>query len=255
MPTLVSGSKFRLWFSLPLLIIVALFVSCQGPPGPAGTAGPQGERGTQGPSGPPGATGSPGVSGPLGLQGSQGVRGEPGIQGPPGEQGPRGIQGPQGPQGTQGDKGDSGSSAVSSSTPIASSRPTVNAVVSYQLLSAVGGYVWSISDAFESPLISENDKFIVIGAGFVEGEKVDIEILGKSQMVDAVMGSKEIIVGYDGGFSTMIRLSLPTGFNVWKNTTVTDIGLQHIYTMRAVGNKGSYAITPINIWSGKSTKE
>lgn len=101
MSTLFYGLKFRLWFSLPLvLIIVILFIACQGPPGAIGPMGSQGERGIQGP---PGAIGSPGLAGQQGTSGPPGPigpQGEPGLQGKPGEQGPRGLQGQPGPSGS-----------------------------------------------------------------------------------------------------------------------------------------------------------
>ena len=62
-----------------LLIIVLLFIACEGPVGPFGPQGIQGENGIDG---------QDGVDGTDGINGTNGMDGE---QGPQGEQGERGV--------------------------------------------------------------------------------------------------------------------------------------------------------------------
>lgn len=63
------------------LVLLLVFLGCEGPIGPVGPQGPRGPEGAQG------------------IQGIQGAQGPPGTDGETGPQGPEGPQGPQGPQG------------------------------------------------------------------------------------------------------------------------------------------------------------
>ena len=92
--------------ALLFIILILLFVACQGPMGPQGEPGTTGIQGQQGPQG---DQGDPGPPGPEGSQGEQGIRGP---AGPAGSTSPRGPQGPSGSRGPQGLRGPAGDGAA-----------------------------------------------------------------------------------------------------------------------------------------------
>ncbi len=75
------------------MIVLCMFLACEGPEGPIGPQGSTGERGPTGSTGATGAQGETGANGQNGADGQDGADGQNGATGPQGPQGPQGATG------------------------------------------------------------------------------------------------------------------------------------------------------------------
>ncbi len=269
---------------LSSLLVLAL-IACQGPQGEPGLPGLPGEPGN---SGSPGLQGPQGEPGLPGLPGNPGNPGAPGPPGPPGPQGPAGIDGvsPQAmvslSKSSLASVGDpftvSGSGFIpgepitvslmvdpnTSVTPDGGDQIQANAsgafsvafaelgesnasgILSFNAVGVDGSLASTPVKIVSSPVqvtavdtsLSVDSTVVgetamVAGAGFAPGEAVTLAV------VAVASGSDRILVGSNANETGAFMVEAPNPL---------DIG---VYTLRAVGSRGSSATVPLVIVESK----
>ena len=262
---------------LSSLLILAL-IACQGPPGEPGLPGLPGNPGNPGAPGPQGEPGEPG------LPGLPGNPGNPGAPGPPGAPGANGIDGIDGvsPQAavslSKSSVAGTGDPVVVTGSGFIPGEPVelslvldpdssvmpdggsvqANASGAFRVgLDGLGvtdasGVLTFLAEGADGSLASTPVRIIsspvnvtavdsslatdvtpageaatVSGAGFVAGEAVTLSVVGVAG------GSDRILVGTNANDSGAFMVDAPNPLEVG------------VYTLRAIGSKGSSATTPI----------
>ncbi len=271
---------------LSSLLVLAL-IACQGPPGEPGLPGLPGNPGN------PGAPGPQGPPGESGLPGLPGNPGNPGAPGPPGANGIDGIDGIDGVS-PQASVSLSKSSIAAVGDPfivtgsgfipgepielaldispdshvhIEGGEVTANASGAFRVgLSEIGatdasGVLTFMAEGADGSLASTpvrivsspvnvtpvdsslsanpapaGEDFTVLGAGFMPGEAVTISVVGVAG------GSDRILVGTNSNESGAFMADAPNPLE------------EGVYTLRAVGSKGSAATSPILICAADAEK-
>lgn len=153
-----------------------------------------------------------GGEGPQGLQGAKGDTGAQGLQGPKGDTGVVGPQGPRGDPGATGPKGAPGDPATPKAARI-----------------DVEGRLGFVA-------VEQGKGLTVYGSGFLPSENVLIIIVNASQAGDFILQS---VVANAGGAFTVT----PKGANALLPASI----VPGVYTLKATGEKGSLATTPLII--------
>ena len=259
-------------------VLVFALIACQGPPGEPGLPGLSGNPGNPGAAGPQGPPGEPGLPGLPGNPGNPGAPGPPGAQGP---QGPPGIDGVS----PQASVSLSKSSVAGSGDPfvvtgsgfipgepielalelgpdghvhIEGGEVTANASGAFRVgiesmgASDVSGVLTFLAEGEDGSLASTpvrivsspvnvtavdsslwveptepGDEITVLGGGFMPGEAVTISVVGVAG------GSDRILVGTNANDSGAFNVMAPNPLEL------------DVYTLRAVGSKGSSATAPL----------
>ena len=266
-------------------VLVFALIACQGPPGEPGLPGLPGNPGN------PGAAGPQGEPGEAGLPGLPGNPGNPGAPGPPGPQGPPGANGIDGvsPQAAVslskssiaavGDPFIVTGSGFIPGEPIElaldvspgnhvhleGGEVTANASGAFRVgIAEIGatdasGVLTFLAEgadgslastpvriisspmnvtAVDSSLSADNtppgEEITVLGAGFMAGEAVTISVVGVAG------GSDRILIGANANDSGAFNVVAPNPL---------ELG---VYTLRAVGSKGSSATAPL--WIAEKEK-
>lgn len=268
-------------------ILVFALIACQGPPGESGLPGLPGNPGNPGEAGP---QGPPGVPGLPGLPGNPGNPGAPGPPGPPGPPGANGIDGVS----PQASVSLSKSSVAAAGDPVTvtgsgfipgepielaldispgnhihieGGEVQANASGAFRIgIEELGagdasGVLTFLAEGEDGSLAStpvrivsspvnvtavdsslsvnatraEMD-FTVLGAGFMADEAVTISVVGVAG------GSDRILVGTNSNGSGAFMADAPNPLE------------EGVYTLRAVGSKGSSATTPILICAADAEK-
>ena len=207
------GLILALFFSISVFALVA----CKGATGPSGgkgDAGSQGSAGVAGQVGPSGAEGDKGDAGPRGAAGARGGSGSAGSAGPPGPPGPQGPAGRAGSAGSAGPIGPAGPAGFAGPPGLPGAQGP-----------AGGGAALVVN-----PVEPDGDT-IIWGAGFQPNESVSISAIAASG------GQDMIIVGdranASGAFQIDATINLETG----------------VYTLMAVGDQDTVAVTPLLVAS------
>lgn len=219
----MKGRRRFLAVTVVLLGCLLILSSCTGQ---QGLVGPQGIQGVQGLKGDEG-----GPQGEKGEQGPQGIQGVQGPQGLPGATGPQGIQGTQGPAGPQGDIGPQGPPGTSTAV-----------IIIENFLQ--GGYCLPTPICGCDPIthIGKDDLLNVHGGGFLPDET----IIFYTDAAYAPYASPPVhwieigtwtIIGGQGSFMWQTYADW-SGVN-WPSSPGSGSG---VYTIKAVGDKGSTAI-------------
>lgn len=258
-------------------ILVLALIACQGPPGEPGLPGLPGNPGN------PGAPGPQGEPGESGLPGLPGNPGNPGAPGPPGAQGPQGPAGIDGvsPQALivlsksvvagSGDPFAVSGSGFIPGEPVqlslmidpndsvmlgdevqANASGAFSVAVADAGASDASGYLSVMAEGADGSLASAPVRIVssavnvtavdsslstdvtpageaatVSGAGFVAGEAVTLSVVGVAG------GSDRILVGANANDSGAFMVDAPNPLEAG------------VYTLRAIGSKGSSATTPL----------
>lgn len=259
-------------------ILVLALIACQGPPGEPGLPGLPGNPGNPGAPGPQGEPGEPGLPGLPGNPGNPGAPGPPGAQGP---QGPAGIDGVS----PQASLSLSKTSIAADDDPfvvtgsgfipgepielaldispgnhlhLEGEEITANAAGAFSVAIAeigatdASGYLTLLAEGADGSLASAPVRIVsspvnvtavdsslstdvtpageaatVSGAGFVAGEAVTLSVVGVAG------GSDRILVGANANDSGAFMVDAPNPLEAG------------VYTLRAIGSKGSSATTPL----------
>ena len=258
-------------------ILVLALIACQGPPGESGLPGLPGNPGNPGA---PGPQGEPGAAGLPGLPGNPGNPGASGPPGAPGSQGSAGIDGVS-PQAlivlSKSDVAGSGDPFAISGSGFIPGEPVqlsivvdpnnsvtlgdeiqANASGAFSVAiadagaSGASGYLTVLAEGEDGSLASAPVRIVsspvnetavdsslstevtpagvsamIAGAGFVAGEAVTLSAVGVAG------GSDRILVGANADDSGAFMVDAPNPL---------DAG---VYTIRAIGSKGSSATTPL----------
>ena len=259
-------------------ILVFALIACQGPPGEPGLPGLPGNPGNPGEAGPQGPPGEPGLPG---LPGNPGNPGAPGPPGPPGVNGIDGIDGvsPQAmvslSKSSVAAAGDpvvvTGSGFIPGEPielslvidPNSSVMPdggsaTANASGAFRVgLDELGAgdasgvltflakgedgslastpvrivsspiNVTAVDSSLSTDVTPAGEAAMVAGAGFMADEAVTLSVVGVAG------GSDRILVGTSANASGAFMVDAPNPLEVG------------VYTLRAIGSKGSSATTPL----------
>ena len=268
-------------------ILVFALIACQGPPGEPGLPGLPGNPGNPGAPGPQGPPGEPGLPG---LPGNPGNPGAPGPAGAPGAQGPAGIDGVSPQASISVSKtsiaavGDSFSVVGSGFIPgepvelaldispdhhvhLEGGEVQANASGAFSVsIAEIGetdaaGYLTLLAEGEDGSLAStpirivsspvsvtvvdsslsvkpvrSGDEFTVMGAGFMAGEASTISVVGVAG------GSDRILVGATANESGAFMVDAPNPLD------------EGVYTLKAVGSRGSSATAALMVCSADSNK-
>lgn len=259
-------------------ILVFALIACQGPPGEPGLPGLPGNPGNPGEAGPQGEPGAPGLPGLPGNPGNPGAPGPPGPAGPPGANGIDGVS----PQAmvslskssvaAAGDPvvvtgsgfipgepvelslvvdpdssvmPDGGSVQANASGAFRASLAELGAgdasgVLTFLAEGADGSLastpvrivsspvsVTAVDSSLSADVTPAGQAAMVAGAGFMADEAVTLSVVGVAG------GSDRILVGTNANASGAFMVDAPNPLEVG------------VYTLRAVGSKGSTATTPL----------
>ena len=263
-------------------VLVFALIACQGPPGEPGLPGLPGNPGNPGAPGPQGEPGEPG------LPGLPGNPGNPGAPGPPGAPGVNGIDGIDGvsPQAmvslSKSSVAAAGDPVVATGSGFIPGEPielslvvdpdtsvmpeggsvTANASGAFRVsLAELGAAdasgvhtflaegadgskastpvrivsspvnVTAVDSSLSTDVTPAGEAAMVSGAGFMAGEAVTLSVVGVAG------GSDRILVGTNANDSGAFMVDAPNPLEAG------------VYTLRAIGSKGSSATTPLVVCS------